>query len=86
MRVPVAAESRSGVDPLPQDPDGLRCSARGCLQDAAFDLQWNNPKIHSDDRRKHWLACGDHRETLAAFLSARGFLKDVEPLPESAPQ
>ena len=77
-------ESRSGVDPLPQDPDGLQCSARGCAQPATFDLQWNNPKIHVPDRRKHWLACTEHRETLAAFLSARGFLKDVERLPESA--
>ncbi len=76
---------RSGVDPLPQDPDGLRCSARGCTRAAEFDLQWNNPKIHTTDRRKHWLACGEHRETLGAFLSARGFLKDVEPLPGSAP-
>jgi hypothetical protein len=78
-------EARSGVDPLPTDPEGLRCSARGCARSAVFDLQWNNPKIHTSDRRKHWLACGDHRETLGAFLSARGFLKDVEPLPGSAP-
>ncbi|MET0693314.1 MAG: acetone carboxylase [Propionibacteriaceae bacterium] len=74
---------RSGVDPLPQDPDGLMCSARDCSQPASFDLQWNNPKIHTEDRRKHWLACADHRESLGAFLSARGFLRDVEPLPQS---
>jgi hypothetical protein len=67
----------SGVDPLPTDPEGLSCSARGCRQLASYDLQWNNPKIHAADRRKHWLACDDHRESLAQFLSARGFLKDV---------
>jgi hypothetical protein len=47
------------------------------MQPAAYDLRWNNPKIHAADRRKHWLACDDHRESLAQFLSARGFLKEV---------
>ena len=68
-------------DPLPA-PDGrgradTTCSARGCRAEARFDLQWNNPKIHTPDRRKHWLACDDHRDSLGAFLSARGFLRDV---------
>jgi len=44
-------------------------------------LRWNNPKIHDAQRRKTWLACDDHREHLSSFLSARGFLRDVEPLP-----
>ena len=56
------------------------CSAKGCQADAVWDLQWNNPKIHAADRRKHWLACDDHRESLAQFLSARGFRKVVLPL------
>jgi hypothetical protein len=56
------------------------CSSRGCRQPASYDLQWNNPKIQAPDRRKHWLACDDHRESLAQFLSARGFLKDVLPV------
>jgi hypothetical protein len=72
--------SRSGIDPLPGGPDDLVCSARDCQQPAAYDLQWNNPKIHTADRRKHWLACDDHHESLAQFLSARGFLKEVLPL------
>jgi hypothetical protein len=76
--------SRSGVDPLPLDPDGLLCSARGCRRDATVDLQWRNPRIHTEDRRKHWLACPDHRESLAAFLSARGFLCDVHQLTDPA--
>ena len=70
----------SGIDPLPRDSEGLICSARGCRQPASYDLQWNNPKIHTADRRKHWLACDDPRESLAQFLSARGFLKEVVPL------
>jgi hypothetical protein len=55
------------------------CSAKGCQAEAVWQLQWNNPKLHTPDRRKIWLACGDHRQSLADFLSARGFLKDVVP-------
>ena len=65
---------------LPEGPAELTCSARGCRAPAAYDLLWNNPKIHTPDRRKHWLACGDHRDSLSAFLSARGFLREVEDL------
>ena len=61
------------------DPD--TCSAKGCPAPAAWQLLWNNPKIHTPDRRKHWLACADHREQLRTFLATRGFLRDVEPLP-----
>lgn len=59
----------------------MRCSARGCVSPAGFELRWNNPKIHPPERRKTWLACGEHRESLGAFLGARGFLREVEPLP-----
>jgi hypothetical protein len=55
----------------------LRCSARGCANAASWALRWNNPKLHAPDRRKTWLACEDHRESLSAFLSARGFLREV---------
>jgi hypothetical protein len=72
--------SPNGIDPLPEGPDGLICSARRCQQAALYDLRWNNPKIHTADRRKHWLACDDHRESLMQFLSARGFLREVLPL------
>ena len=67
-------ESHEPVDEAPT------CSARGCRRPASFDLRWNNAKIHTPERRKHWLACGDHRESLSAFLSARGFLREVESL------
>jgi hypothetical protein len=40
-------------------------------------LAWNNPKLHDPDRRKIWLACDAHRESLGAFLSARGFLRET---------
>ena len=59
-------------------PDPLLCSARDCRQPAVYDLGWNNPKIHPPERRKHWLACAEHRDSLSKFLSARGFLRDVD--------
>ena len=34
------------------DPDRAICSAKGCQADAVWDLQWNNPKIHTPERRK----------------------------------
>jgi len=58
----------------------ITCSARGCQRAATWSLLWNNPKIHTPDRRKSWLACDQHRESLGDFLKARNFLRDVEPL------
>ncbi|MBA2952833.1 acetone carboxylase [Nocardioides sp. MAH-18] len=55
------------------------CSAKGCQEPATWELQWNNPKLHTPDRRKVWLACDRHRQSLADFLGARQFLKDVVP-------
>ena len=60
------------------------CSAKGCRAPAVWVLAWNNPKIHTPERRKTWLACTEHREHLSGFLSVRGFLKDVVPLAEWA--
>jgi hypothetical protein len=59
----------------------LICSAKGCRNPAQWTLAWNNPKLHDPDRRKTWLACADHRESLSTFLSARGFLRETTPLP-----
>ena len=38
---------------------------------------WNNPKVHTPERRKVWLACDDHRAHLVTFLEARSFLREV---------
>ena len=57
------------------------CSARGCGESATWELRWNNPKIHTPDRRKTWLACDMHKESLSDFLQRRGFLREVEPFP-----
>jgi len=62
------------------------CSAKGCKSPAVWSLLWNNPKLHTPERRKSWLACDEHRASLGDFLGARGFLRDVEPLdPTSLP-
>jgi len=62
--------------------DGPTCSAKGCQQPASWGLLWNNPRLHTPDRRKVWLACDDHRSSLGDFLTARQFLRDTVPLAE----
>ena len=59
------------------------CSAKGCQQPAVWALLWNNPRLHTPDRRKTWLACEAHRSTLGDFLGARGFLKGVVPVADA---
>ncbi|MDQ0962792.1 hypothetical protein QFZ66_006670 [Streptomyces sp. B4I13] len=61
------------------------CSAKGCRVAAVWVLAWNNPKLHTPERRKAWLACEEHREHLSQFLGVRGFLKDVVALTEWEP-
>ena len=56
----------------------LICSAKGCRRAARWQLRWNNPRLHPPERRKVWLACDEHREHLGDFLTARGFLREVE--------
>ncbi|AXG77167.1 hypothetical protein [Streptomyces paludis] len=67
--------------PAQSGPDGAAtapvCSAKGCRVAAVWVLAWNNPKLHTPERRKTWLACEEHREHLSSFLGVRGFLKDV---------
>jgi hypothetical protein len=57
----------------------LTCSAKGCTAPAVWAVLWNNPRLHTPERRKVWLACDDHKESLSSFLGARDFLKDVVP-------
>lgn len=54
------------------DP-GTRCSSSGCTTEAAWRVNWRNPRIHGPERVKVWLACDAHRATLADYLSSRGF-------------
>ena len=55
------------------------CSAKSCQLGAVWALLWNNPKLHTPERRKVWLACDEHRESLSEFLGARSFLIEVVP-------
>ena len=73
--------SESGAD------DVTPCSAKGCQAEAAWGLLWNNPKLHTPERRKVWLACDEHRTSLSDFLAARQFLRGAVPvdqIPEGA--
>ena len=70
------------LSPRPDAVDDLVCSARGCRRDATWGLLWNNPRLHTPQRRKVWLACDDHREHLEQFLGARAFLRDTVPVSE----
>jgi hypothetical protein len=60
--------------------DGNVCSAKGCRGTALHAVVWNNPKLHTAERRKVWLACDEHRQSLADFVAMRGFLIEVVPV------
>ena len=67
------------------EKDPLVCSARGCRAPALWAVRWNNPAIHSPERRKVWLACTDHRPHLEEHLSVRGFWRDTVGVADLAP-
>ena len=58
----------------------LICSSKGCTAEAVHQVVWNNPKLHTPDRRKIWLACDEHESTLRTFLDARDFYRETIPL------
>lgn len=70
--------SQTAAEPMTD----LVCSAKACQQQARWALRWNNPKLHQPQRRKTWLACDDHRQHLAHFLTARSFLRETIPVTE----
>jgi hypothetical protein len=53
--------------------DELRCSRAGCRDEATISVNWRNPRIHTPDRVKVWLACDEHGEYLRDYLATRGF-------------
>lgn len=65
---------------VPDAVGELVCSARGCRAEAAWGVLWNNPRLHTPERRKVWLACDEHRTHLGQYLEVRGFLQDVVPV------
>ena len=56
------------------------CSRAGCRAPAHWRIDWRNPRIHSADRTKTWVACDEHRDYLQGFLEARSFPVVVAPL------
>ena len=60
-RVPTRCRS----DPMTDHRAEPICSAKGCTAPAVWALLWNNPKLHTPDRRKTWLACDEHRQSLS---------------------
>jgi len=75
-----AAHSPDPPDPL--EGETPVCSAKGCRQPARHVLVWNNPRLHTPEREKTWVACDAHRGTLSEHLDVRGFLRRVDALPE----
>jgi hypothetical protein len=67
----------------PFSQPGVQCSSAGCPTAATWQVNWRNPRIHSADRVKVWLACDPHRDTLSDYLSTRGFPVVVTPFGES---
>lgn len=49
------------------------CSRAGCRRAAVKQIVWRNPRIHSEDREKIWLACDEHARFLRDYLAARDF-------------
>ena len=68
------------TDPVSDKESPAVCSAKGCRAVATWAVVWNNPRLHTPDREKVWVACGEHKQPLADYLAVRSFLKRVEPL------
>lgn len=61
----LAAGDRTFVEPV--------CSRAECGATATRRIEWRNPRIHSEDRIKIWLACEEHFDFLRDFLASRAF-------------
>lgn len=59
------------------------CSRAGCRREATTAIEWRNPRIHTGDRVKTWLACDEHVPLLRDFLTARAFPLQVRALDAS---
>nr|WP_188679630.1 hypothetical protein [Subtercola lobariae] len=61
------------MSPLGAQPGPRECSRAGCRASATHSIGWRNPRIHSADRVKVWVACDEHTDFLREFLLARDF-------------
>ncbi|MDO5750874.1 MAG: acetone carboxylase [Rothia sp. (in: high G+C Gram-positive bacteria)] len=68
----------SGANPSEIEAPSI-CSRKGCREAAEYKILWNNPKIHTPERRKTWLACSEHRAWLENYLQERSFWKETLP-------
>jgi len=50
-----------------------RCSRAGCQAHAVWAVNWRNPRIHSTERVKVWMACDEHVGYLREYLATRDF-------------
>ncbi|KTS02191.1 hypothetical protein [Microbacterium testaceum] len=64
--------------------EAAECSRAGCRDAAVWAILWRNPRIHTADRRKTWVACEAHVSYLREFLSARDFPVQVQALSAGA--
>lgn len=62
----------------------VTCSRAGCRAPAGWAIRWRNPRIHSAERRKTWVACDEHVSYLREFLAARDFPVEVAALEGNA--
>jgi hypothetical protein len=60
-------------------PESAVCSRKGCRSSAEWQLLWNNPRLHTPDRRKVWLACAEHRPWLEDYLKTRALWIETVP-------
>jgi hypothetical protein len=54
-------------------PASRICSRAGCAEEAVWNVNWRNPRIHGEDRVKVWVACPGHRDHLEQYLRTRDF-------------
>lgn len=59
------------------------CSRAGCRSAASWNVSWRNPRIHTPDRVKVWLACDEHRDYLRDYLASRDLPVVVTPFGET---
>lgn len=59
------------------------CSRAGCRDAARWHIEWRNPRIHTADRRKVWVACDAHVDYLRGFLTSRAFPVSVVELTDA---
>lgn len=78
--LPGAAGLPGAAENAASQPESPVCSRKGCRAGATTQLLWNNPKIHTAERRKVWLACADHAAWLEDYLQSRSLWRETLPL------